>query len=247
MKKETEIIIKDASIRYQSHSTRLLDFLAKNKEQGFLALSNINLQIRQGERVGLIGLNGAGKSTLLKMMAKIYHPSSGICHVEGRVCPLFEFATGFEMDMNGWSNIRIRAKLLGMSSQEIKEKIQEIADFTELGKFLDYPVRTYSAGMFIRLAFAISTAIIPEILLLDEVIGAGDISFTQKAAKRMETFMQKGQILVLATHTPDLLKNFCARTLWLHQGRIMMDGPTSEVWQAYTEFSHALRQEATVS
>lgn len=232
------ITLNDATVDYPIKPERngWKGLLSRSEDKTtFRALSKINLQINQGERVGLIGLNGAGKSTLLKIMAKIYHPTSGTCQVNGKVCPLFEFATGFEMDMSGWANIQIRAKLLGMSSDEIKEKLPEIAAFTELGDFLNYPVRTYSAGMFIRLAFATSTAITPEILLLDEVIGAGDISFTKKAYQRMEYFMEKGQILVLATHAPDLLTHFCERTLWIHQGTIMMDGPTKEVWDAYSQ------------
>lgn len=234
------ITLNSATVDYPPANMQqagLASLFSRQVNNGYRALSEINLHISQGERVGLIGLNGAGKSTLLKVMANIYHPTSGSCQVNGRVCPLFELATGFEMDMSGWANIQIRAKLLGMSSQEIKEKMPEIAAFTELGDFLNYPVRAYSAGMFIRLAFATSTAITPEILLLDEVVGAGDISFTKKASQRMESFMEKGQILVLATHSPDLLERFCERTIWLSKGRVMMDGPTQEVWREYIKSS----------
>lgn len=235
------IILNKATVDYPTKSSTrssLTNLFSRTAQtNSYRALSDINLEINQGERVGLIGLNGAGKSTLLKIMAKIYHPTSGSCSVTGRVCPLFEFATGFEMEMSGWANIEIRAKLLGMTAQEIKEKLPEIAAFTELGDFLNYPVRTYSAGMFIRLAFATSTAITPEILLLDEIVGAGDISFTKKASQRMEHFMEKGQILVLATHAPDLLERFCERTIWIHKGTIMMDGTTSEVWNEYAKYT----------
>lgn len=233
------ITLDNVSVDYPAHADkRGLSSLVsafKGKKNTFRSLSNVNLQILQGERVGLIGLNGAGKSTILKIMAKIYHPTSGTCEVKGRICPLFEFATGFEMDMSGWANIKIRAKLLGMSPKEIEQVLPEIAAFTELGDFLNNPVRTYSAGMFIRLAFATSTALTPEILLLDEVVGAGDIAFTKKASQRMESFMDKGQILVLSTHAPDLLKRFCERTIWLHKGEIMMDGPTDDVWKEYSK------------
>ncbi len=198
------------------------------------ALKSVNLEICHGERVGLIGLNGAGKSTLLKVMAGIYPPMSGTLTMRGHVCPMFEFATGFEMNQSGWDNIRIRGLLLGMMPDEIEEKLAEIAAFTELGEFLDYPVRTYSTGMFIRLAFAISTSINPEILLIDEVMGAGDLKFAEKAKRRMWEFMEQGKILVFCSHNLHLLPDFCARTIWLDHGRVMMDGETSEVVSSYT-------------
>jgi len=197
------------------------------------ALNDVTIAIEQGERVGLIGLNGAGKSTLLKVMAGIYMPTSGIAETEGHVCPMFEFATGFEMHQTGRDNIRIRGLLLGMTPDEIEAKLPEIEEFTELGEFLKYPVRTYSAGMFIRLAFAVSTSINPEILLIDEVMGAGDIRFAKKAKNRMFEFMEQGKILVFSSHNFDLLKSFCARTIWLEKGRIIMDGGTEDVIAKY--------------
>ena len=197
------------------------------------ALKNINIEITQGERVGLIGLNGAGKSTLLKVMAGIYPPTTGELVSNGHVCPMFEFATGFEMNQSGWDNIRIRGLLLGMTPSEIEDKLQEIAEFTELGEFLDYPVRTYSAGMFIRLAFAVSTSINPEILLIDEVMGAGDIKFAEKAKNRMMEFMKQGKILVFSSHSFELLNSFCERTIWLEKGCIMADGETASVISKY--------------
>jgi len=199
------------------------------------ALKKINLEISHGERVGLIGLNGAGKSTLLKVMAGIYPPTSGACTSLGHVCPMFEFATGFEMSQSGWDNIRIRGLLLGMTPDEIEAKLPEIAEFTELGEFLDYPVRTYSSGMFIRLAFAVSTSINPEILLIDEVMGAGDIKFAEKAKRRMFEFMDQGKILVFSSHNFDLLKSFCERTIWLEKGEVVEDGPTATVVASYVD------------
>ncbi|AIN57273.1 ABC transporter ATP-binding protein [Pseudomonas soli] len=198
------------------------------------ALKNISLEITHGERVGLIGLNGAGKSTLLKVLADIYPPTSGSVKIKGHVCPMFEFATGFEMNQSGWDNIRIRGLLLGMSPAEIEAKLPEIAEFTELGEFLDYPVRTYSSGMFIRLAFAVSTCINPEILLIDEVMGAGDIAFAEKAKRRMFEFMDQGKILVFTTHNFSMLQDFCSRTIWLKNGEIVADGATVDVVKAYS-------------
>lgn len=210
-------------------------FIKDAKPQNYRveALKDINLEIHHGERVGLIGLNGAGKSTLLKVLAGIYLPTEGCVERHGHVCPMFEFATGFEMNQSGWDNIRIRGLLLGMSPEEIESKLNEIAEFTELGAFLSYPVRTYSSGMFIRLAFAVSTSINPEILLLDEVMGAGDIQFAEKAKKRMFEFMEQGKILVFSSHNAELLGTFCERSIWLNKGQIVADGPTGEVTEQY--------------
>lgn len=202
------------------------------------ALKGITLEVKAGERVGLIGHNGAGKSTLLKVMAGIYPPTTGFARTAGHVCPLFELATGFEYNRSGWENIRIRAMLLGMRPAEIEAKLPEIAEFSGLGKFLDYPVRTYSSGMFVRLAFAVSTSVNPEILLLDEVMGAGDLSFTEKANLRMREFMDQGKILVFSSHSLELLTEYCNRTVWMDHGKIIEDGPTKRVVNAYKD--HAL-------
>ena len=197
------------------------------------ALQSVSITIHAGERVGIIGPNGAGKSTLLKVLARIYPPQTGEVWVEGHVCPLFEFVTGFEMEATGWDNIRTRALLLGMSAREIEEKIEEIGRFTELEEFLDIPVRCYSSGMLLRLAFATSTAVDPEILLLDEVMAAGDAAFIDRARARMDTLMKRASIVVCASHSLNMLPRFCERTLWLDRGCIVMDGATPEVILAY--------------
>ena len=242
------ISLKDVGVRFDigtaADGHTLKGFLAGLKNRAarptnFVeALKNVNLEIRAGERVGLIGHNGAGKSTLLKVMAGIYPPTAGVAKTVGHICPLFEFATGFEYNRSGWENIRIRAMLLGMRPDEIEAKLPEIAEFSELGRFLDYPVRTYSTGMFVRLAFAVSTSVNPEILLLDEVMGAGDLSFTEKANVRMREFMDQGKILVFSSHSLDLLTEYCNRTVWMDHGRIIEDGPTPQVVSAYK--NHAL-------
>lgn len=197
------------------------------------ALQDLTLSIRSGERVGLIGHNGAGKSTLLKVMAGIYPPQRGRITTEGHICPLFEFITGFEMEATGWENIRTRALLLGMAPKEIDRKIDAIAAFSNLGEFLDIPLRHYSSGMCVRLAFATSTAVDPQILLLDEVMAAGDAAFMESARQRMNELMERASIVVFATHSLDVLPKFCERTLLLRKGRIVADGPTAEVVELY--------------
>lgn len=220
---------------HRSLRSAALSFLHRRRREPRMihALRQVSLTIRAGERVGLIGLNGAGKSTLLKVMARIYPPVGGEARVVGRICPLFEFVTGFEMEASGWENIRTRALLLRMSPREIERKLDEIGSFTGLGDFLDLPVRCYSSGMLLRLAFAASTAVDPEILLLDEVMAAGDADFIERARARINGVMERASIVVFASHSPDLLMEFCSRTIWLDHGRVAADGSTAEVLGAY--------------
>ena len=239
----TQINLRDVSVSFpvirpeRSLKWMIADLMAgrkdKKKLERFNALQNVNLHIEHGERVGIIGRNGAGKSTLLKVMAGIYPPTGGEANASGRICPLFEFATGFEMDLSGLENIRIRCMLLGMSNEEIDEKLPSIGEFSELGDFLNYPVRTYSGGMFIRLAFSISTSADPEILLLDEVMGAGDKDFAAKAQKRMFEFIERGSLVVYVSHSLGILSDVCSRIILLEHGRIIMDGQSDEVIDYY--------------
>lgn len=223
------------AVMSRSLKSTVLQFLRTRRSTPEIirALQSVSVMLRNGERVGIIGPNGAGKSTLLKVMARIYPPKEGEVRVEGHVCPLFEFATGFEMEATGWDNIRTRALLLGMPPREIEEKIEEIGQFTNLGEFLNMPVRCYSSGMFLRLAFATSTAVDPEILLLDEVMAAGDAAFIERARKRMDNLMKRASIVVFASHNLNMLPGFCERTIWLDHGRVVHDGPTKEVVRAY--------------
>lgn len=197
------------------------------------ALRDLNIEIRRGERVGVIGLNGAGKTTLLKVMCGIYPPTSGRVTVEGDIACLFEIATGFEMEATGWQNIITRGLLIGLTRREIRERTQEIADFTELGGALDRPVKTYSAGMFIRLAFAVSTSMLPDVLLLDEVVAAGDQHFQEKATKRLQAMVEHASILVLVSHSMETVLANCGRVLWIEAGQVRMDGPARDVVEAY--------------
>ncbi|MEW6268958.1 MAG: ABC transporter ATP-binding protein [Thermodesulfobacteriota bacterium] len=201
--------------------------------QAVTALRDMSLRIERGERVGIVGFNGAGKTTLLKVMCGIYAPSSGRIVVDGDIACLFELATGFEMEASGWDNILTRGLLLGLSRAEIRQRMRDIAEFTELGNALDRPVKTYSAGMFVRLAFAVSTAISPDVLLLDEVIAAGDARFQDKARRRLEDMVARASLLVLVSHSMETVRQMCTRAIWLHEGRVRLDGSAAEVTAAY--------------
>jgi ABC-type polysaccharide/polyol phosphate transport system ATPase subunit len=208
---------------------------AKKNSFEVQALENINLTVNEGERLGIVGHNGAGKSTLLKLLAGIYPPTSGRRFVRGQVSSLFDIALGFESEASGWDNIRYRGYLQGETQKSIQAKLQAIADFSELGEFLDMPVRYYSAGMMVRLAFSIATAIEPEILIVDEVLAAGDLNFQNKARERMRSLMSSARAVVLVSHDMAAIGTLCDRILWLDHGRMKMMGPTREVIAAYTK------------
>jgi ABC-type polysaccharide/polyol phosphate transport system ATPase subunit len=199
------------------------------------ALRDVTLHIGEGERVGIIGHNGAGKSTILKLLAGVYPPTNGTREVEGQISSLFDIALGFETDASGWENIMYRGYLQGETPATIKDKIQGIAEFSELGEFLAMPVRYYSAGMLVRLAFSIATAIEPEILLVDEVLSVGDMAFQNKARQRMREMMAKARLIVMVSHDLVNLAQFCTRGIWLDHGSLRMDGPMEKVVAAYTD------------
>lgn len=210
-------------------------FNAFNMDGSVHALRDLSLTFHDGERIAIVGHNGAGKSSLLKMLAGIYPPTTGTLTVDGRISSMFELATGFEMESNGWDNIYLRGLMLGEKPSEIKAKMREIAEFSELGDFLNMPVKYYSSGMFVRLAFSISTAIEPDILLLDEVVAAGDAAFIEKATRRMNEMMDIAKIMVYVTHSMQQAQQMCNRCLWLERGNLMMDGTPEEVTRAYLE------------
>lgn len=184
------------------------------------ALDNLTFTIDKGDRVGLYGHNGAGKSTLLRMIAKIYEPVNGELKVEGRIMSLLDIFLGLDMDANAWINIYLRGLLLGCKPKEIKDKINEIAEFSELGNYLNMPIRTYSSGMLMRLAFSIATSMHADILLMDEWLSVGDKEFTLKAEKRMNEIVDKASILIIASHSLDLLKNTCTKIMHMEHGKI---------------------------
>ena len=238
----SHIILKDVNLYFKiKREKRIKDLFVKgsnkfNKlsQDGIVhAIKNMNLEIKEGERVSIIGHNGAGKSTFLKMVSGIYPPTNGTLDVSGKISSMFELATGFEMESSGWDNIYLRGLMLGETPKSIKEKMKEIAEFSELGEFLDMPVKYYSSGMFVRLAFSVSTAIRPDILLLDEVVAAGDASFLKKAEKRMNEMIDIAKIMVLVTHSMSTAKDLTNRCLWFEKGKIMMDGKPEKVIKEY--------------
>ena len=214
----------------------VLNFYAKAKKpiaKTFRALDNISFSVANGEKLGIIGLNGSGKTTLLRTVSGIFQPSKGKVKINGIVSPLLDFNTGFEQNLTGVENIKIRLMFLGLSRLEAEEKIPSIVEFSELGDFIHQPVRTYSAGMSLRLAFAASTAIHPEILVADEVIGTGDAQFAIKAKKRLENFLSLDCTMVLSSHSMDLVQNYCGRIIWLKNGEVIADGDSEKVIKEY--------------
>ena len=187
------------------------------------AIDGLNLEIHEGERVALSGHNGSGKTTLLRVLCGIYKPSAGVITTQGRIGALIDPVAGMDFESSGIENIYLRGYMLGMSRAQIASKVEEIADFTELGEFLELPVRTYSAGMFTRLAFAVSTAVDSDILLIDEGIGAGDAGFQHKVQQRIEGLFQRTPIVLLASHAEALVQKFCTRRLTMEHGKLIGD------------------------
>ena len=242
------IRLDDISLNYRvKKDSKIKDVILGNQaEQKFSkmgstgiipALKHITLNIEDGDRLAIIGANGAGKSSFLKLISGIYPPSSGTLDVEGTIATMFEMATGFDMEASGWDNIILRGIMLGEHPKKIEQKQKAIGEFSELGEYLDIPVKYYSSGMFIRLAFAISTSIEPDILLLDEFLAAGDASFIDKAQRRIQEMMDTAKILVFVTHSMDSAIKFCNKAIWLYQGEIKMIGTPEEVTRIYVEYS----------
>ncbi len=206
---------------------------SRNPTMEVRALQDVSLRAGQGDRLGVVGHNGAGKSTLLRVLAGIYAPTQGRLLVEGRISSLFEIALGFEADASGWENISYRSFLQGETPATVKAKRDAVAEFSELGDFLNMPVRYYSAGMLLRLAFSIATSIDPEILLVDEVLSVGDLSFQNKAHQRMREMMAKAHLMVMVSHDLVALEKMCNRAIWMDHGHMVKEGPCQEVIAAY--------------
>ncbi len=196
-------------------------------------LDNISLEINPGDRIGLVGHNGAGKTTLLRVLSGIYHPTRGRISIQGEVTSLINISLGIDPESTGRENIVLRSAMMGLSPAQTQEREEEIIEFSGLGEFIDMPFRTYSSGMQLRLAFSVSTCIRPQILIMDEWLSTGDQDFRDRAEKRLKEVVSSTEILVLASHSIQLLEKNCNRLLWLDRGRIRMDGGFTEVAEAY--------------
>ena len=197
------------------------------------ALENVSFELSSGDTLGLIGHNGAGKSTLLRVLSKIYTPAIGQVRIQGRISSLLDLGLGIDSESTGYENILLSGLLRGFSRKDIDAKKNSIADFSELGDYLAMPVRTYSSGMQLRLAFSIATCFSPEILLLDEIMGVGDFSFVEKSKQRMNELVAESDIVVFSSHSVDLIRKFCTKALWLEKGRVRLLGPVDVVLAAY--------------
>jgi ABC-2 type transport system ATP-binding protein/lipopolysaccharide transport system ATP-binding protein len=196
------------------------------------ALKDISLNLDHGDRLAIVGHNGAGKTTLLRVMAGVYEPTQGRVRVTGRVSTIFDFTLGLDFDATGYENIALQGMLLGLSRREIGALVDEIGVFTDLGAYLDMPIRTYSSGMLTRLAFAVATSVDPEVLLIDEWIATGDAEFFQRAEERLHALVERAGILVLASHIPALMRRYCTKAVWLEHGRLKRVGSVEEVLEA---------------
>ena len=200
------------------------------------AVDGVSFEIRDGETVGVIGQNGSGKSTLLQLIAGTLRPTRGSCSARGRVAALLELGAGFDAELTGRENVYLNATVLGLRRAEVDARFDAIAAFADIGRFLEHPVKTYSTGMFVRLAFAVAVSIEPDVLLIDEALAVGDLRFQIKCLGRLRTLQQRGVTILLVSHSVDQVKRFCARCLWLEAGRLVMDGPSGLVADRYAEY-----------
>ncbi len=199
------------------------------------AVKDISFSIKHGESVGLIGRNGVGKSTLLKLIARITYPTEGQMLIYDRVSSLLEIGTGFNAELTGRDNIYLNGAFIGMKHDEIRAKFDEIVDFSEIEQFIDTPVKYYSSGMFVRLAFSVAAHLTPEILLLDEILAVGDAAFQEKSKRKMKELINSGATIIFVSHSEEAIREICQRVLYLKEGRLVMDGPTDDVMNTYLE------------
>lgn len=203
------------------------------KYEDFYALNDVSFSIERGEVVGIIGRNGAGKSTLLKVISGIYKPTSGKCVSAGRIAPMLELGSGFDYELSGRDNIFLNGAILGFEEKFLREKYDEILEFSELGEFIEQPIKTYSSGMLTRLAFSVATIIEPEILIVDEILSVGDERFQRKSRDRMMHLMQGGTTVLMVSHNIEQIREMCSKVIWLSHGQVKMQGEVNEVCDAY--------------
>ena len=238
---ETMIEVRDVSMRFRMANDRISSIKeyaiarlrGKLKYNEFEALKHVSFDVKRGEVMGLIGHNGAGKSTLLKVISGILKPTEGSVIVRGNVAPMLELGSGFDFDMTGRENIFLNGAILGYSEEFLKSKYEEIVAFSEIGAFIDMPLRNYSSGMVARLAFSVATVVVPEVLIVDEVLAVGDAEFQEKSRKRMMELMSGGTTVLFVSHSMDQIRQMCNRVVWLEKGHIWMIGGLQETCDAY--------------
>lgn len=235
------IEVEDVTMRFRMTRDRMLslkEFVTtalrgKLRYDEFTALEHISFQVHQGETLGLIGRNGAGKSTMLKIISGILKPTSGQVACYGNVVPMLELGSGFDMDLTGRENIFLNGAILGYSEEFLRAKYQEIVDFSELGDFIDVPIRNYSSGMLMRLAFSVATVVNPEILIVDEILAVGDAAFQEKSHERMLQLMSGGTTVLFVSHDINQIRTMCSRVLWIDHGSLKLIGPAQQVCDRY--------------
>ena len=223
--------------RYMKKATTLKDAVVSlfqgSHFQTFTALKNFNIRLKKGGRLGVLGPNGSGKSTLLKAIAGVLPPTEGSIETQGRISPLLELGAGFKLELTGRENVFLNGAIMGLSTQDMEDRLESIVAFADIGDFIDAPLSTYSSGMKARLGFAVATDVDPDILLLDEILAVGDAAFKRKAAQRMEKLLESGRTVVLVTHSMERLKDMCEHAMYLRQGETVCEGSPEEVVQRY--------------
>ena len=209
----------------------------KKAKRKIRILDGISFEVKRGERVGILGFNGSGKSTLLRIISGIYEPTEGTVKINGKVAPLLAISAGFDKNYTGKNNIFLNGAFLSMDENYLKEKYDEIVEFSELGEFINYPVKNYSKGMQAKLGFSVATAIKPDILILDEVLGVGDIKFKKKSNAKIQSMMKEGVTVLLVSHSIGQINKICERCIWIENGKIVMEGEAKEVCDAYVKSS----------
>ena len=240
---EPVVVLENVSVQYRVPKERIGTFKEyairtlqrKIRIENFWALTDISLQVKEGEVFGLVGNNGAGKSTMLKVISKVLKPSKGRVRVYGKIAPLLELGAGFHPELSGRENVFLNGALLGYSREEMEAVFDDIVDFSELGQFINSPIRTYSSGMYARLGFAVATAHMPEILILDEILSVGDEAFQRKCNQRMKNFQQAGATVLMVSHGLDGLETMCDRIAWIDHGKLRKIGVPQDVIAAYRE------------
>ena len=240
---EPIIEVNDVSMRFRMANDRITSIkefaiakvTGKLKYNEFEALKHVCFDVQRGEVVGLIGHNGAGKSTMLKVISGILKPTEGSVTVRGNIAPMLELGSGFDFDMTGRENIFLNGAILGYSKKFLERKYQDIVDFSEIDQFMDMPLRNYSSGMIARLAFSIATVVVPEVLIVDEVLSVGDADFQEKSRRRMMELMSDGTTVLFVSHDINQIRQMCSRVVWLEHGEVKMFGQTEEVCNAYLQ------------